>query len=71
MQPKFKLSTAVIRRELQEYQEKLKALKLAMQELQQQTFSPDIHKEVRMIEKQISDCNRKIVQITNICKGYY
>ncbi|AEE09589.1 protein tyrosine phosphatase [Cotesia vestalis bracovirus] len=66
-----KMSTAVIQRELQDYQDKVNALKLAKLELERQPDCPDIRAKIRTIDSKIASYESSIVRIKNICKGYY
>lgn len=65
------MSTAVIQRERQEYQNKLDVLKRAKLELERLPNSPDIQAKIRATESKIASCQSSIVRINNICKGYY
>lgn len=65
------MSTAVIQRELQDYQDKVNALKLAKLELERQPDCPDIRAKIRTIDSKIASYESSIVRIKNICKGYY
>ena len=65
------MSTAVIQRERQEYQNRIDALKLAKLDVERLPDSLDSRAKKSAIESKIASYQNSIIRINNICKGYY